>query len=126
MQVLSESSKTIAVTGQTTDLHSLSGQRNRKTRSDNILPTGGRFTLADLPPQSTTRWIARHKWMVITAVQQGLITFGEACERYNLSVDEYLSWHRSLERDGLIGPLATRIGQPCAGRQQLPRRAPAS
>jgi hypothetical protein len=74
-------------------------------------PNGVRIVLADLPPPNTKRWIARDKWIVITAVQQGLITFGDACERYNLSVDEYLSWHRSLERDGLIGPLATRIGK---------------
>jgi len=43
------------------------------------------------------------------AVQQGLISFEEACERYSLSVDKYLCWQRSFEQYGLRGLLATDI-----------------
>jgi hypothetical protein len=37
------------------------------------------------------------------------MSFQEACERYNLSLDEYLSWQRTFERDDQSGPRATRI-----------------
>jgi len=43
------------------------------------------------------------------AVQQGLISFEEACERYNLSLNEYLRWQRAFEQYGLRGLLAMRI-----------------
>ena len=43
------------------------------------------------------------------AVQQGLISFEEACERYSLSVDEYLSWQRAFEQYGVRGLLATHM-----------------
>jgi hypothetical protein len=43
------------------------------------------------------------------AVQQGLISFEEACERYSLSVDEYLSWQRAFERYELRGLLAAHM-----------------
>ena len=33
----------------------------------------------------------------------------EACERYTLTVDEFLSWQRSIDRYGLPGLRATRI-----------------
>jgi hypothetical protein len=34
--------------------------------------------------------------MVVAAVRHGLITISEACERYHLSLDEYLHWHGSF------------------------------
>jgi hypothetical protein len=34
--------------------------------------------------------------MVVAAVRHGLIAISEACERYHLSFDEYLYWHRSF------------------------------
>jgi hypothetical protein len=35
--------------------------------------------------------------MVVAAVRHGLITLDEACKRYDLSIDDYLSWHRSFD-----------------------------
>jgi hypothetical protein len=46
---------------------------------------------------------------VVMAVQQGLISFEEACERYNLSLDEYLRWQRAFEQYEVQGSLAMRI-----------------
>jgi len=57
-----------------------------------IGPDGKRITLADLPPRD----LPAQKSMVVAGVRQGLITLREACERYHLSLDEYLSWHRSV------------------------------
>jgi hypothetical protein len=48
--------------------------------------------LGDLPPPSTTRWVARRKAQVVTAVRDGVLTFEDACRRYNISPEEFLSW----------------------------------
>ena len=39
----------------------------------------------------------------------GLLSLEEACDRYKLTVDEFLSWKRSIDRHGLPGLRATRI-----------------
>ena len=57
---------------------------------------GKRVTLADLPSGTHRRWLPRHKQIVLSAVSHGLLTFEEACERYNPTLDEYLSWQRAL------------------------------
>ena len=46
---------------------------------------------------------------VVAAVRGGLISLEEACERYTLTVDEFLSWQRSIDKHGLPGLRATRI-----------------
>ena len=63
-----------------------------------IAPDGHRITLADLPPRNLKRWLPRHKALIVAAVRHGLLSFGEACERYDLSLDEYLSWERTAGR----------------------------
>ena len=45
----------------------------------------------------------------MAAVRGGLLSLEEACERYKLTVDEFLSWQRSIDRHGLPGLRATRI-----------------
>ncbi len=67
------------------------------------------ITKADLPAPDTRRWVARRKAMVVTAVRSGLISLEEACLRYTLSVEEYLSWERAIERHGLPGLRVTRL-----------------
>ena len=49
------------------------------------------------------------KGVVVAAVSDGLLSLEESCERYKLSVDKFLSWQRSIERDGLPGLRATSI-----------------
>jgi hypothetical protein len=68
-----------------------------------IGPNGRRLTLADLPSPSTKRWVIRRKAEVVAAVTGGLLSLEEACSRYTLDYDEFLSWQappRSL-RTGL-------------------------
>lgn len=67
------------------------------------------ITMDDLPPSNTRRWVARRKATVVAAVRSGLITLDEACRRYTLSVEEYLSWERAIERHGLAGLRVTRL-----------------
>ena len=71
-------------------------------------PRGETLTLPELPPAETRRWVTRRKAEVVAAVEGGLLTLGEACQRYALSVEEFASWQRSIERHGLAGLRATQ------------------
>ena len=87
-----------------------------------IGPDGSPLTVADLPPRDTKRWVIRRKAEVVAAVRGGLLSIEEACERYKLTVDEFLSWQRSIDKHGLPGLRATRI-QEYRGASSLARAA---
>jgi len=74
-----------------------------------IGPDGSPLTVADLPPKDTKRWVIRRKAEVVAAVRGGLLSLEEACERYTLTVDEFLSWQRSIDRHGMRGLRTTRL-----------------
>ena len=63
----------------------------------------------DLPPENTIRWGMRQKAKVVEAVQHGVISLDEACRRYKLSVDEFLTWQRLVSSHGIKGLRATRV-----------------
>jgi hypothetical protein len=73
-----------------------------------IGPDGGPLTIADLPDPSTKRWVVRRKAQVVVAVRGGLLSLEEACSRYRLTVDEFLSWQSSMDQHGLAGLRTTR------------------
>ena len=74
-----------------------------------IGPLGERLGLGDLPPPDTERWVARRKAEVVAAVTGGLLTIDEVLDRYGLSLEEFASWERALERSGLPGLRITRV-----------------
>ncbi len=74
-----------------------------------IGPDGSPLTIADLPPSGTHRWVIRRKAEVVAAVRGGLLSLEEACERYTLTVEEFLSWQISIDAHGLAGLRTTRI-----------------
>jgi len=76
-----------------------------------IGPDGSPLTMADLPAPGTKRWVIRRKAEVIAAVRGGLLSLEEACSRYMLTVDEFLSWQSSIDQHGLPGLRTTRIQQ---------------
>ena len=76
-----------------------------------IGPDGSPLTVADLPPSNTRRWVIRRKAEVVAAVRGGLLSLEEACERYCLTVEEFLSWQASIDDHGLAGLRTTRIQQ---------------
>jgi hypothetical protein len=76
-----------------------------------IGPDGMPLTLADLPPRTTKRWVIRRKAEVVAAVRGGLLTLEEACERYQLTVEEFLAWQKAIEQYGMPGLRATRVQQ---------------
>jgi len=74
-----------------------------------IGPDGETLTLDSLPPPNTKRWVIRRKAEVVAAVRGGLISLEEACVRYTLSTEEFVSWQRAIEQFGLPGLRATRL-----------------
>ncbi len=82
---------------------------NNKGERFVIGPTGAPLTLADLPPAETDRWVIRRKAEVVAAVRGGLLSFEEACQRYTLTTEEFLSWQQSIDQHGLAGLRTTKI-----------------
>ncbi len=72
-------------------------------------PLGEPMSRDTLPPANTRRWVVRRKAEVVSAVNGGLLTIAEACERYDLTLEELASWQRSIEREGMAGLRATRV-----------------
>lgn len=74
-----------------------------------IGPLGEPLTLAMLPPPETTRWVVRRKAEVVAAVNGGLLSIDEVCERYRLTLEEFASWQRAVDRSGMPGLRVTRL-----------------
>jgi len=72
--------------------------------ADPALPT------AELPPP-VKRWTIRRKAAVVTAVAIGVLTREEACRRYQLSEEEFLSWQQAFKAHGLRGRGSTQLRQ---------------
>ena len=65
--------------------------------------------VAELPPPNTKRWVIRRKAEVVAAVRSGTISLEDACNRYKLSMEEFLSWQRLIDSHGLAGLRVTRL-----------------
>jgi hypothetical protein len=66
-------------------------------------PYGTPLSVEDLPRPDTQRWVIRRKAEIVTAVQGGLLTLDEACNRYGLTADEFMTWQASFDRYGISG-----------------------
>ncbi|MDQ2879072.1 MAG: DUF1153 domain-containing protein [Pseudomonadota bacterium] len=83
---------------------------NQKIRPAKVIgPLGESLTLDSLPPPETTRWVVRRKAEVVAAVNGGLLSVDEVCDRYNLTVEEFAGWQRAIDRSGMPGLRVTRI-----------------
>ncbi len=81
----------------------------KKERPAQVIgPLGELLTLENLPAPTTVRWVVRRKAEVVAAVGGGLLTLDEACSRYGISVEEFASWGRAVERSGMRGLRVTR------------------
>lgn len=74
-------------------------------------PEGRMITLKDLPEPGIRRWVTRRKAEVVAAVHGGLLSLKDACQRYNLSEEEFSAWERLYERHGAKGLRVTRVQQ---------------
>ena len=84
-------------------MNTISGRRGRLV----LGPDGNPISEVDLPHLSR-RWVARQKAVVVAAVRGGLLSMDAACERYALTVEEYLSWQMAVDRHGLAGLRTTK------------------
>ena len=66
-------------------------------------------SLADLPSPETRRWVSSRKARVVAAVRTGLLSLADACRRYDLTVEEFLSWQRLIDAHGPAGLRSTRL-----------------
>ena len=83
---------------------------NQKIRPASVIgPLGEMLTLDALPSPTHCRWTIRRKAEVVSAVHGGLLTHDEACDRYSLTVEEFVSWQRAVDRSGMQGLRVTRI-----------------
>jgi len=71
-------------------------------------PNGNVLTSDNLPPSETKRWVVRRKAEVVSAVRGGLLSLGDACERYALTPEEFMSWQDAVEHFGMKGLHITR------------------
>lgn len=83
---------------------------NQKIRAAQVMgPLGEPLTLESLPAPDTQHWVIRRKAEVVAAVGGGLLSIEEVCERYDLSLDEFMFWRRAVERSGMYGLRVTRL-----------------
>ena len=83
---------------------------NQKIRPAQVIgPLGEPLTIADLPPPHTRRWVVRRKAEVVAAVNGGLLSIDDVLERYDLTLEEFASWQRAVDRSGMQGLRVTRI-----------------
>jgi Protein of unknown function (DUF1153) len=74
-----------------------------------IGPDGSVLTLASLPAPNPRRWVARRKAEIVAAVQGGLLDMTDACSRYQISHEEFITWDRAYRSRGLRGLRAANV-----------------
>ena len=72
-------------------------------------PDGQVLTLASLPASNPGRWVARRKAEIVVAVEGGLLDMNDACSRYQISHEEFITWDRAYRVSGLRGLRAANI-----------------
>jgi len=75
-------------------LHKVEGPRSV------TLPDGSILTRADLPPETTQRWVASRKATVVRGVLYGLVTLSEAKKKYGISDEEFGAWVSAVAEHG--------------------------
>lgn len=84
----------------------------RQKRPEIVIgPFGESLSLRDLPKNNMTRWVIRRKAEVVAAVNGGLLSLEEACSRYDLSLEEFLSWQETIYKSGLPGLRVSYLSQ---------------
>ena len=63
----------------------------------------------ELPPTTIKRWSPKRKAAVIEGIKTGNLSIWDACERYDLSLQEVLSWQEAYERGGTKALRSTRL-----------------
>ena len=83
---------------------------------------GAEITL--LPPPTTQRWVKSRKLAVIKAIENGVLTDEQACQRYSLTAEELESWKQALNRHGPGALRTTHLNR--YRRAEHPKHPPTS
>jgi len=75
------------------------------------LPDGKKLNMSDLPPKTTSRWVASRKLVIVNAVTFGLISQEQACDDYALSPEELQSWIDHAQNHGPNSLKVTRLAK---------------
>lgn len=75
--------------------------------------------LESLPPADTKRWVMRRKAQVVAGVRSNLLTMEEACERYQISEEEFKSWMRLMDSHGVRALRTTRLKDYRSGDEPM-------
>jgi hypothetical protein len=71
-------------------------RRSRPVISDQRCE-GDLTRVIELPAENVQRWTALREAAVVNAVDAGVLTREEICRRYQISLEELLSWERAYE-----------------------------
>ena len=77
-----------------------------------------------LPPAGANRWWPHRKAAVVLAVRDGILSLDEACNRYALSLEEFLTWKHAIDLFGLSGLRQDRVQQ--RRRDNAPSTSPST
>ena len=87
-----------------------------------IGPNNEILTRDSLPPPDTTRWVASRKAQIVAAVESGLMTIDEVMDRYSLSLEEFCTWQRAMDRAGVPGLRVSWLQQNRAAERRSAKR----
>jgi len=62
-----------------------------------------------LPPPNCARWNVHRKAEVVKAVLSGVLSLEQACQRYALSLEEFLSWRLLVKCNETAGRGSRRL-----------------
>ena len=62
-------------------------------------------------PARPKRWMPQRKAEILAAVRRGSISLRQACDIYELSLEEFMTWQRGDALYGLAGLRATAVPQ---------------
>ena len=80
-----------------------SGIRQHSGANENTEPCQVKMPDIFSAPSQPKRWVAHRKAEIVTAVRGGYLSLSEACLRYALSIEEYLTWQHGIDLFGLAG-----------------------
>ena len=85
---------------------------NQKIRPAQVIgPLGEPLTLDSLPPPARRAGSSAARPRSSPPLRAGCLSVDEACKRYSLSLEEFTSWQRAVDRSGMPGLRVTRIKQ---------------
>src|SRR5262245_38683579 len=91
------------------------GHQARKVPARDLLrmtPLPVRLSADELPLPGVTRWVRRRKLAVVAAILDRRLSVEEACERYDLSAEELVSWRDMVDLYGPAGISASTMLDP--------------